>query len=83
MKENVNPRMELCHLTLLTITDYFYHKGVRVMVFNVTFNNVSVISRQSVLLLEETGVPEKTTNLQLEVKSSVEIVHPSHILEND
>ena len=34
------------------------------MVFNVTFNNVSVISRQSVLLLEETGVPEKTTNLQ-------------------
>jgi hypothetical protein len=27
------------------------------MVFNVTFNNISVISWQSVLLLEETGGP--------------------------
>ena len=26
------------------------------MVFNATFNNISVISRQSVLLVEETGV---------------------------
>ena len=31
--------------------------SVRVMVFNVTFNNISVI------LVEETGVPEKTINL--------------------
>jgi hypothetical protein len=30
---------------------------VRVMVFNATFNNISVISWRSVLLLEETGVP--------------------------
>ena len=30
---------------------------VRVMVFNVTFNNVSVISWRSVLLAEETRVP--------------------------
>ena len=30
---------------------------VRVMVFNATFNNISVISWQSVLLVEETGVP--------------------------
>ena len=30
---------------------------VNVMVFNVTFNNISVISWRSVLLLEETGVP--------------------------
>jgi hypothetical protein len=38
--------------------------GVMVMVFNATFNNISVISwRWSVLLVEETGVPEKTTNL--------------------
>ena len=29
----------------------------RVMVFNATFNNISVISWQSVLLMEETGVP--------------------------
>jgi hypothetical protein len=27
------------------------------IVFNATFNNISVISRQSVLLMEETGVP--------------------------
>jgi hypothetical protein len=31
--------------------------------FNATFNNISVISWQSVLLVEETGVPEKTTDL--------------------
>jgi hypothetical protein len=29
---------------------------VRVMVFNATFNNISVISWWSVLLVEETGV---------------------------
>ena len=33
------------------------------MVFNVTFNNISVITWRSVLLVEETGVPEKTTDL--------------------
>jgi hypothetical protein len=32
---------------------------VRVMVFNTTFNNISVISWQSVLLVEETGVPRE------------------------
>ena len=31
--------------------------------FNVTFNNISVISWQSVLLVEETRGPEKTTDL--------------------
>jgi hypothetical protein len=31
--------------------------GVKVMVFNATFNTISVISRRSVLLVEETGVP--------------------------
>ena len=31
--------------------------GVRVMVFNATFNNIFAISWRSVLLLEETGVP--------------------------
>ena len=29
----------------------------RLMVFNATFNNISVISRRSVLLVEETRVP--------------------------
>ena len=33
------------------------HTKVRVMVFNATFKNISVISWQSVLLVEETGVP--------------------------
>ena len=33
------------------------------MVFNATFNNISAISWWSVLLVEETGVPEKTTDL--------------------
>ena len=31
------------------------------MVFNATFNNISAISWRSVLLVEETVVPEKTT----------------------
>jgi hypothetical protein len=30
-----------------------------VIVFNATFNNISVISWQSVLLVEKTGVPEE------------------------
>ena len=30
---------------------------IRVMVFIATFNNISVISRPSVLLVEKTGVP--------------------------
>jgi hypothetical protein len=33
-------------------------------VFNVTFNNISVISWWSVLLVEETEVPGETTDLQ-------------------
>jgi hypothetical protein len=32
---------------------------IRVMVLNATFNNISVILWQSVLLLEETGVPRE------------------------
>jgi hypothetical protein len=33
------------------------------MVFNVTFNNISVISWRSALLVEETRVPGETTEL--------------------
>jgi hypothetical protein len=32
---------------------------VRVVVFNATFNNISVILWRSVLLEEETGIPEE------------------------
>ena len=35
----------------------------RFMLFNATFNNISVISWWSVFLVEETGVPRKTTDL--------------------
>ena len=35
--------------------------NVRVIVFNATFNNISVRSRRSVLLVEENGVPRKKT----------------------
>ena len=36
---------------------------VRCVVLNATFNNISVILWRSVLLVEETGVPEKTADL--------------------
>jgi len=35
----------------------YWHREVKVMVFNTTFNNISIISRQSVLLVEEIGYP--------------------------
>jgi hypothetical protein len=45
-------------ITLLcnNITDVMF---VHLMVFNATFNNISVISWQSVLLVEETGGPRE------------------------
>jgi len=36
---------------------------VRIMVFNATFNDISVISWWSVLLVEETGVPDENYRL--------------------
>jgi hypothetical protein len=47
----------LCMLVMMQKKHISYR--VRVMVFNATFNNISVISRWSVLLVEETGVPGK------------------------
>jgi hypothetical protein len=43
--------------------DALFNYMVMAMVFNATFNNISDISWWSVLLVEETGGPEKTTNL--------------------
>jgi hypothetical protein len=37
--------------------------GLWFMVFNATFNNISFISWQSILLVDETGVPRETTDL--------------------
>jgi hypothetical protein len=53
------------YLKSLSLNEYGW-----IMVFNATFNNISVISWQSVLLVEETGVPgEKITDLpQVTVK---------------
>jgi hypothetical protein len=45
------------------IWNYHYYIGDLFMVFNATFNNILVISWRSVLLVEETWVPEKTTDL--------------------
>ena len=38
-------------------------RGFGFMVFNATFNTISAISWRSLLLVEETGVPEETTDL--------------------
>jgi hypothetical protein len=49
------------HLWVLLIS---YVLWVRVMVFNATFNNISVIPWRSVLLVEETtDLPQVTDNL--------------------
>jgi hypothetical protein len=47
-------------LSIFTLVNRFItvpHFIVRFMVLNATFNNISVISWRSVLLVEETGVP--------------------------
>jgi hypothetical protein len=41
------------------ITKIGYGVWVGFMVFNATFNNISVISLRSVLLVEGTGIPEE------------------------
>jgi hypothetical protein len=42
--------------TVENTTSSIMESGDRVVVFNATFNNISVISWQSVLLVEETGL---------------------------
>ena len=54
-----------------------FHIGrlkVRATVFNATFNNISVISRLSVLLVEETGGLEKSIGC-LKMKPTRIVVH--------
>jgi hypothetical protein len=51
-------------------------------VFNTTFNNISAISWQSVLLVEETEVPGETTD-QLQVTAKLyHIMHQVHLAMN-
>ena len=56
----------LCHETIESLwfvdvngTAKYTRVSIRVMVFNPTFNNISVIAWRSVLLVEETGVPRE------------------------
>jgi hypothetical protein len=55
----------------------FYNKTVifrvRVMVFNATFNNISAISWQSVLLVEETTDLPQVTEVHYKVKLTATI----------
>jgi hypothetical protein len=47
----------------LTQNLFLWGYGISVMVFNATFNNISAISCRSMLLVEEIGVHEKSTDL--------------------
>jgi hypothetical protein len=47
---------------------------VRIMVFNITFNNISIILLQSVLMVEKTGVPGKKTTDLLQATDKVDCI---------
>ena len=49
----------LCWLLYIISIDYYSEVSDMVMVFNATFNYISVISWRSILLMVETGVPVK------------------------
>jgi len=52
-----------CEYTPRPVSKYTVWLRFGFMVFNTTFNNISVISWRSVLLVEETECPEKTTDM--------------------
>jgi hypothetical protein len=56
--------------------------GVRVLVFNATFNNISAISLRSVLLVKETGGPGENHPLESDVDSMIVIFEQSVLYLN-
>ena len=46
-----------CNRSVMVCCKIIGVRGDRFMVFNATFNNISVVSWHAVLLVEETGVP--------------------------
>ena len=60
---NRKSKIYVCYDMFLIEVSKQFEIGVWFMVFNATFNNIPVISWRSVLLMEETGYVEKTTDL--------------------
>jgi hypothetical protein len=54
---NIDPGWHIRYLGNTDLHCFHIYTGLWVMVFNTTFNNISVISWRSVLLVEETEVP--------------------------
>jgi hypothetical protein len=56
IKATKKERKKNIHVRSMVASADWNKVRLRVMVFNATFNNISVIMRQSVLLVEETGI---------------------------
>jgi hypothetical protein len=57
MHNNLRSMYITCYTNIAASPSWSWSYRVKVMVFNATFNNISVISWRLVLLVEETGVP--------------------------
>jgi hypothetical protein len=58
----------LIRYVCISIMDTIQNNKVRAMVFNTTFNNISVISWQSILLVEETTDLSQVTDKLYHIK---------------
>ena len=61
LREPWNNQRPRCDIACLHVTNHLYHGfpncSVCLMVFNATFNNISVITWRSILLVVKTGRP--------------------------